>query len=424
MRRPGIAALAVALAGSLGVGSAWADDGWSAKGWVGISSLNFLVDRSPDFINDGVLLETEVDIGYAFGETWRFKLRPFISIDMMEESRNRFQALDGYVEYRSPHWALLAGQLVESWAVTDRFSPIDVLNRRDFGYDTYNPPKLGDLALGRLGVFLPDALGVREPTLQLYFLPVFQPSLLPGNDDRFAFDLTGDGEGDLSDSDVTPSPDIAYAARLSAVIGSADVSLIYFGGPARTPSFANILPAGVIVPTYFRVDTIGTGVRWALGAWLLKLEAAYTSTSNDALPSRLRGAVPPSYFQYVVGIERSFPDLIGKNELTLSVEFAGEEKPSPFVTLAGLRPYKSDFLIAARWAFNDQRRTEVRVTAAVDVLINEQLWEGTFQTQIYGGFKFLLTGQFVNRAPRSEGLTVFNLFPNNSNIRAAVRFEF
>lgn len=420
MRR--LAAPVLALACALAPGPGWAD--WSARGWVGVSTLNYLVDRGTGLADDGFLIETEVDIGYTYGDSWRLKLRPFISLDVLQEDRNRYEALDGYVEYHSRHWALLAGQLVESWAVTDRFSPIDILNRRDFGYDTYNPPKLGDLALGRLGVFFPDFLQVRQPALQLYFLPVFQKSLLPGNDDRFAFDLTGNSRGDLSDRVVTPSPDMAYAARLSAVVGSADVSLIYFGGPARTPSFANIAPPGIIVPTYYRTDTIGAGVRWALGKWLLKLEAAYTSTRNDALPSRLRFAVPPSYFQYVVGVERNFPDILGKSELLLSVEFAGEDRPSPFVTLAGLRPYKSDFLITARWAFHDQRRTEVRATVDVDVLVDEQMWEVAFQSQVYGGFKFMLTGQFVNRAPRSDGLTVYNLFLNNSNVRASVRYEF
>jgi hypothetical protein len=421
-RALGILAAAAVLIAAL-AGAAAADEGWSVKGWVGVGSLSYYNQRDLGLINDGAFVETEADIVYDFDESFRLRLRPFIAIDMLQESRNRFLALDGYVEYRSPRWALLAGQMVESWAVTDVFSPIDVLNRRDIGFDLYNPPKLGELATGRLRLFLPDVGPVEQPSLAVYFLPVLQTVPLPANDDRFAFDLTGDGRGDLASGSIAPKVQVAYAARLAATVAGVDLSMVYFGGPARLPSFANVSPLGIITPTYYRVDLIGGGAQWALGPWMLRGEVAYTSTRNPGLSSRLASVVPPSYFQFVVGIERTFADLFGKNELTVGVGYSGEDHTGP-TTLAAFRPLRSDVLINARWAFHDRRRTEINATAAVDVIVNEQLWRIELQTQLLERLKLLLGGQFVNRAPRSGGVTVFNFFPNNSNVRAALRFEF
>jgi hypothetical protein len=256
---------------------------------------------------------------------------------------------------------------------------------------------------------------------------VFQHTPLPPNHDRFRLDITRDNVGDLSNKTVSPSFDTGFAVRSTATIGRADLALFYYGGPGRIPSFAldprYIAPR--LTPVYYRADSVGATGQWALGPWVVRGETVYTMTSTGGLPSTFKGAVPDSYFQYVVGIDRTFTDVLGKNEVTVSLEYSGEDNPQ-VTSLTGLRPFKSDFFLSAHWQFNDQRRTLLQAFLAADVLKNEQLWLVNFQTTVYGNLRLLLAGQFVNRGESNppDHLSVFRIFPNNANLRIALRYEF
>jgi hypothetical protein len=95
-------------------------------------------------------------------------------------------------------------------------------------------------------------------------------------------------------------------------------------------------------------------------------------------------------------------------------------------SITGIRPFKSDFFLSARWQFIDQRRTQLQAFLAADVLQSEQLWLVDFKTTVYGDLKLLIEGQFVNRGESNppNHLSVFGAFPNNPNLRAALRYEF
>jgi len=294
---------------------------WTIKGHVEVGSRHFLNNRDRGLEDDNILLEGEADFTYDLNDFTRLRLRPRLAIDPLENARNRYEPYDAYIEYTTERWALPAGQLLESWAIVDTFNPADVLNRRDLERDFYDPDKLGELML-RFRYFFREGGPLRQPTLSLYLVPLHRETPLPSDRDRFRFDATGDNRGDLASDAVVPSFDIAYAARLSATLGSADVFLFYFGGPGRIPAF-EISPLGEVTPIYYRVDMVGGGLQWAVGRWLLKLEMAYTSTRNHGLLGRFARVVPDSYFQYVLGVDRTFTDVLGKNEVTVTLEYAG-----------------------------------------------------------------------------------------------------
>jgi hypothetical protein len=368
----------------------------------------------------------ELDSTFDLSRALRLRLHPRVAIDPLEPARGRFEPYDAYVEYTAEKWTLLAGQFIENWASVEMFSPADLLNRRDLERNFYDPERLGELMV-RLRLSLPEGDWIQQPTISLYALPLFRSTPLPTNHDRFRFDITGDNVGDLTNKTVRPSFDAGFAARSTATVGRADLSLFYYGGPGRVPSFAldPRYQAPRLTPVYYRADSVGASAQGALGPWVLKGETVYTTTSASGLPGPFKAAVPDSYFQYVVGVDRTFTDVLGKSEVTVSLEYSGENNPG-VTSLTGLRPFKSDFFLGARWQFHDQRRTEIRAFLAADVLENEQLWLVDFQTTVYGNLKLLLEGQFVNRGASKppDHLSVFGLFPNNAHIRVALRYEF
>jgi hypothetical protein len=395
------------------------------KGHVEVGYRRFLMDREQGLADDNVDVEGELDYTLDLNRALRLRLHPRVAIDPLEKARNRFEPYDAYMEYTAESWALLGGQFIESWSAVETFSPADLLNRRDLERNFYDPQKLGEL-MARLRLFLPEQGWIRQPTFSLYALPLFRRTPLPTNHDRFRFDITGDNVGDLIKDVVEPSFDVGFAARLAATLGSADLSLFYYGGPGRIPSFAFVPTLSPkLMPVYYRADSVGASAQWALGPWVLKGETVYTFTSTSGLPGAFKAAAPDGYFQYVVGVDRTFTDVLGKNEVTLTLEYSGEDNPR-VTALTGLRPFKSDLFLAARWQFHDQRRTQIRAFVAADVLQSEQLWLVDFKTAVYGNVKLLLEGQFVNRGKSTppDHLSVFGLFPNNASIRVALRYEF
>jgi hypothetical protein len=399
---------------------------YKLKGHVEVGYRGFLIDRGQGLTDDNVDLEGELDFTYDLSRALRLRLHPRVAVDPLEQARNRYEPYDAYLEYTADSWSLLVGQLIESWSAVEMFSPADLLNRRDLERNFYDPEELGEL-MARLRLSLPEGAWIRQPTFSLYVLPLFRRTPLPTNHDRFRFDITGDNVGDLSKKSVEPSFDVGFGARLTATVGRADLSLFYYGGPGRLPSFAmdptSLAPR--LTPLYYRADSVGASAQGALGPWVFKGETVYTFTSAAELPRRFKGAVPDSYFQYVVGVDRTFTDVLGKNEVTVTLEYSGEDNPR-VTSITGLRPFKSDVFLGARWQFHDQRRTEVRAFLAADVLKDEQLWLADVKTTVYGNLKIVLEGQFVNRGPSKapDQLSVFGIFPNNTNIRVAVRYEF
>jgi hypothetical protein len=396
---------------------------WSLAGRVEAGTRHYLRTRGRGPHDDSVLLDGELDVMFRLDDSTRIRFRPRLSIDPVLSSRNRYEPLDAYVEYSRASWSLLAGQMIENWAIVDTFSPADVLNRRDLERNFYDPDPLGELML-RFRHTLPDGGPIRQPALAMYLLPLHRATPLPSNRDRFRLDVTGDNRGDLANGRAVASPELAYAARLSLTWGSADMFLFYFGGPTRIPAF-DISPVGDITPVYYLVDMVGFGMQWALGPWLLKAETAYSMTKASGLPRRLHRVVPDSFFQFVVGVDRTFTDLFGKNELTVTLEYAGEDDPGA-TTISGLRPYKSDVFLGARWQFHDLRRTELKASVVVDARVGEQLWLLDFTTVLHSDLKLVVGGQFVNRAPsrRPDRLTTFNIFPNNSTVHVRLRYDF
>jgi hypothetical protein len=398
----------------------------TTKGQVEVGYRGFLFDRGQGLEDDNVDLMGELDSTFALSRALRLRQHLRVAIDPLEPPRNRYEPYDAYVEYTADSWTLLAGQLIESWSAVEMFSPADLLNRRDVERNFYDPEKLGELMV-RLRLSLPEGGWIRQPTFSLYALPLFRRTPLPTNHDRFRFDITGDDVGDLSNKTIEPSFDAGFAARATATIGRADLALFYYGGPGRIPSFAldPRYQAPRLTPVYYRADSVGASAQWALGPWVLKGETVYTMTSASGLPGSFKGAVPESYFQYVVGMDRTFTDVLGKNEVTVTLEYSGEDNPR-VTSITGLRPFKSDFFVSARWQFNDQRRSQIQAFLAADILKSEQLWLVDFQTTLHGNLKLLIEGQFVNRGESNapDHLTVFGIFPDNANLRVALRYEF
>ena len=192
--------------------SLWAKTEWSAG--ASFENLNFLIDRGNHGINDNETLEGDFKFTFDNEHSLRAVVHPGVRIDFPDFSRNRYLPNESYLLFYASRLEVEAGLDVISWGVSNSFNPTDLINRRDFEHNFYDPEKMGELLASVKSTF-PRAGPVDELTLHFLLLPLFQKAPLPELDSRFPIEGNANGVPyTVSDNQTTPDyPEAVGAAR-------------------------------------------------------------------------------------------------------------------------------------------------------------------------------------------------------------------
>ena len=402
----------------------------SWKGFLEFRSKLYTAGNAPGNETEYVL-EGELELDFDLADRTTAYLRPRVRVSLRDSDANEFEPFEGYVTYSESNWDLRAGQFVENWGIADTYNPIDVLNRRDLKSDFLDADRLGELGV-RWRQFMEGNRTFGEPTLSLYVLPVFRRTPFPSDQSRFS--LSGLGMTFDEDAGLAPhgTEGVLYATRLQSTLQSrlanADLQLLVARGPEHMPVVVPV--GGKLVPVYFGTTTIGGGIRLvpnsaALGDFLstltLKAEVAFKNPYNfDNSPL----ATPSNYLQYVLGVDRLFPNLfISGDQLTTTVEYVGETGARDTDAAAALRAFRSDFVLRGFWEQNDFSRTSLEARAILDTQLSERVYEVIYEQQLralHEDLKLICSLQVFN-ASDTQGL--FSALPNNTNGTVTLRFE-
>ena len=404
----------------------------SSRGFVESEFKLYLEDRSGPTKDEQWLNEIQLELDFDLTRGFNGFFRPRFLIDALDDDLLRIEPLDAYVEYRADRWDARVGQFVENWGIADTFNPVDILNRRDLGTDILDPERLGELgARVRTHFTGNDTFG--EPSLALYVMPIWRDAQFPTDSNRFSFTQPPFRLAD--EREVSPSDEdrlfVAVRAQhtLDTPFFNADVQYVAARGPERFPFFEiDATPTGVVdlVPQYFGVWTFGGGFRAVPDAegwsdYTLKGEVVYKR------PFRFVAGAPADrpddYVQYAAGVDRLVPTVFtDQDQLTITLEYVGEngasDVPSRF------RAFDNDVVTRLFWEANDFARTSVELRLLVDVRNAELIGEAIYEQQlraIHEDVK-LQVGLQVFDPDDDEGL--FSFFPNNTNLRFALRFDF
>jgi len=154
-----------------------------------------------------------------------------------------------------------------------------------------------------LGVFqwLLSVRPIEASTLTLVWQPLFTPSI-------YRYELFDMGQGVVFTDPVKPKPSLGQgnlSLRWNVDVPAVGFSLSYFNG--YDPYHGIDLTGFVLQPTlqltyqpaYFRKQSIGADLALPIGSFIIRAEAAYDLTSNDAG----REFLPKSDLNAVVGLE-------------------------------------------------------------------------------------------------------------------------
>ena len=214
--------------------------------------------------------------------------------------------------------------------------------------------------------------------------------------------------------------DGAYGLRLSYLTGGWDLSGFYYTSNDAAAAFARtttLLPTPIITyrPIHKRIQQVGATLGKDLGPMVLKAEAIYTkdklfSTTNAAYAD---GLVKQNIFDYIVGLEWSFPQETRFNAQVFQRRFFNHD--------ANIVPSKTESgfsVLFSTQALHPKLEPELLLVRS----LNRNDWLAQFKlTWKMDGNWRLATGVDVFEGP-STGL--FGAYDNKDRVYTEVRYSF
>ncbi|GLR72969.1 hypothetical protein [Agaribacter marinus] len=403
------------------------------SGYAELSPRIFLNDRNGYHNDEQVLLTTEFEFDVSLGQNTTGYIRPRLFLDLIDSDLQRLELFEGYITYQQTHWDLRVGQFVENWGIADTFNPIDVLNRRDLSTQLLDTTRLGEV--GVRARWLLDGNGmIGEPTLAFYVLPWFQRTRFALGRQRLGLGSETitfkEKQGFEPDGDEAYLYALRYQSTLNTSLFNADIQLVASRGTDRNPLIRpfNADIADTLAPVYFGNRILGAGIRAVsniekLAAFTFKLEIAQ---NNPYEFEQSPVAVMDDYLAYVAGFDWDTYNLLNnQDQLTFTLEYAGESGVSQAQSEAFPRPFSDDLITRLFWQSGDFARSSVELRGVYDQENDEHIIEATFGRSLiqwHQDLKLALSVLYI--ASSSEPTATFSQLPDNTSLAMTLRFDF
>ncbi len=284
------------------------------------------------------------------------------AIDRLQETENRryhFNFKEAFLVRRGEKADFYLGKKIYSWGKAEGFNPTDNINPYDF-LDFPDKEKIGVLLSA-------VEYSIGNYSVDVVFVPLFTPSRLPGQDNRWA----GSAEGEITVSnavipaDVTgevrerelPAKTIAnsqFATRIKTTISGWDFALSYYHGFDSVP----VVEEEVVgltkhyTPKYNKINNYGLSIATTFDKLEMHAEGAYRDTANGH---------DDDFLSYIIGGSYSWDELNLEfiEKISLYFEFAGEkvvnakDNRKRFSSADYSRPLKRSVLGSLVFKFNE-----------------------------------------------------------------------
>lgn len=393
--------------------------------------LNYLLHRADYTLNDHETLDLNGSLVLDNQQSFKVTLEPRFRYDFLDNNRIRFIPNNAYFLIYSEHTEFYSGLRTMTWGVSNFYNPTDVLNRKDYESNFYNPEKLGEVMVG--AKFMAETFGsIKNPTIELIALPYLQETPFPKNNTRFAFKGTQQfiqfSLEDYQDISDNYFDNIGFATKLSGTIGSTDSSLLFYQGPDHDPAFYLRLHSDGsfrLTPYYYTVQMLGLNTETSLGEIVFHLETAYKITSmnapkhHDVLIAN-DNVIPTNYFQFIPGLEHMWSGIFKtKGDLNLALEYLSEAGAAE--TFQETRPFKHDLFLGAKYSLNDKKITEFEMGVIKDILNQECVGLMRASTKLVKNVRLGTESILVVRD--SADTSILSFFENNSYFSAYLSYN-
>lgn len=359
-------------------------------------------DRDPEhFGNEGLLrfkyVQTFWDVvtllaipTVRFDDTNRFQ-GVIDEVPDRSERAKIFDLEEYYLEVVSQRFDVRVGKQIYNWGKADGINPSDHLSTVDLT-DLVEDRDIGIFST-RINVFL-----TQDVILETVWSPFFTPIRLAPRDTRFSFlPMESTVRVNPRELPATSLANSQYALHLLAFWGPVDMSLIWYDGINDAP-VSRREADGSLTPVYNKIRVLGANAAFNTGKIGWRAEVGYQLTD---------GRRADHFVQYVIGMDRTFADVLGDHDLYILLQYVGLEVTAKTQgeTSGGLRQAFSNTAIGLfRYEFNDDTELELRATINPDdwdYLIELQFshkfsdaFEAVLGATVFGGDADTFFGQF------------------------------
>lgn len=305
--------------------------GFALDAEIGIEQRHFFETSLLGKADDNLSLRAQFSDAYSAdsgNDQWEYLVR--LRADEHDTHRNGGEIQDLAWTHLADAWEWRVGLRKVFWGVTESRHLVDIINQTDLAESVDGEAKLGQPMINASWV---------QPwgSLDLFVLPGFRERRFPGLDGRPGAILTLDTDHSrYESSEAENRVDAAIRAKLS--LDGWEIGLSHFSGTSREPEFLQTPEPDVYLPYYPVIDQTGLELQYNIDAWLLKLEAISRSGMQGG-----RYTASTTGFEYTqVGIFDTSADL------GWIVEYNFDDRG-----IRGPEANERDWLLGARWSFND-----------------------------------------------------------------------
>lgn len=363
----------------------------------------------------------------SFGDRARLFAAVELRGDQADRDRDRVYLEEGYADLVWKRFDVRLGKQVIAWGKADVLNPTDQLSPADFS----DPLDAEDEKIGVVAARTRVDLG-RGAQWEGVVAPIFQESRIPTLGSRWGIPLPlrvphpmDPGQTALVSYRIGDSAEPAatwrnaqLATRLSGTVRGWDVSVSYFDGWDHMPWMSReITPTGAaslsvrLNPEYRRKRSVGGDLATVVGPYTLRAEGAYL------MPDPETG---PDYAQYVLGVERTFGDLMGAGGTLVLLQWMHELAPDSFVP--------DPFDLRHLFQKSVTGRVQYNVTALAQVVVDGLYDLETDGYYVQPGASYQL-GDHLRLEARVDLLGgsrshFFGAFEENKRLQTLVRYRF
>lgn len=331
----------------------------------------------------------------------------------------RFEAMirEAYVDVSAGDWEFRFGRQHIVWGEMVGLFFADVVSAKDMrqlvlpDFDMVRIPQWAARAEYFSGNFHAEGIWIPSMTYDdigkpgAEFYP-FNPPVIPGFQTLIAKEKKPAG-----------LEDAAYGARLSWLRDGWDVSGFYYtaNDPAAAFSRQTSLTTITYQPIHKRIHQWGATLGKDLGPMVLKAEAVYTRDKlfNTFAPADADGLVKQNIFDYIVGLEWSFPQ-----ETRFNVQVFQRWFPNHDVGIVPEKTESGVSLLLSTQALHPRLEPEMLLISSLD----RRDWSAQFKlTWKLDGQWRLATGVDIFEGP-ANGL--FGTFDEKDRVYTEVRYSF
>ncbi len=277
-------------------------------------------DREPErFRNEGLLRLKYVQ---TFWDVLTFLAIPTVRFDdinlfqgVINEVPNRTERAkildveEYYVEVVSQWFDIRVGKQIYNWGKADGLNSSDHLSTLDLT-DLVEDRDIGIFST-RINLFLSQDI-----ILETAWSPFFTPLRLAPRGTRFSFiPSTSPVRVNPRELPKTSLDNSQYALRFLAFLGPIDMSLIWYDGINDAPVSRRETDES-LTPVYNKIRVLGANIAFNTGKIGWRAEVGYQLTD---------GRRADNFVQYVIGVDRTFADVLSDHDLYVLLQYVGLE---------------------------------------------------------------------------------------------------